>query len=95
MKTNGLDFSRASFANRTLNQAPHQIPIFGSEIMSEPECVEYRIKMRTLSSDSARELFRLEHDQRMKLRAAEIGAGSANMVSESSKAGLTKKCRVM
>ena len=71
MKTNGLDCSQASFGNRTLNQAPHQIPIFGSEMMSEPECVEYRTQMRALPSDSARELFRLDHDQRMKLRASE------------------------
>jgi len=71
MKTTRLDFSQANFIKRSQNHAPNQIPIFGSEMMSEPECVEYRTKIRSLPSCNARELFRLDHDHRMKLRAAE------------------------
>jgi hypothetical protein len=71
MKTTRLDFSQANVIKRSQNQAPNQIPIFGSEMMSEPECVEYRTKIRSLPSCNARELFRLDHDRRMKLRSAE------------------------
>ena len=66
-----LDYSQSDVILRSQNQAPNKIPIFGSEMMSEPECVEYRTKIRSLPSCNARELFRLDHDRQMKLRAAE------------------------
>ena len=71
MITTRLDFIQSNVILLSQNQAPNQIPIFGSEMMSEPECVEYRTKIRSLPSCNARELFRLDHDRQMKLRAAE------------------------
>ena len=36
-------------------------PIYGSQLMSDPERSAYQTKMRSLKTDQAREAFRLEH----------------------------------
>jgi hypothetical protein len=72
MKTIDIDFSHTNIDKNTQNFMQNHIPIFGSEMMSEAERVDYRNKIRSLPSDNERELFRLDHDQRMKLRASEI-----------------------
>ena len=48
-------------------------PIYGSQLMSEPERSAYQTKMRSLKTDQAREAFRLEHHEEMKIRAAARG----------------------
>ena len=48
-------------------------PNYGSQLMSDPERSAYQTKMRSLKTDQAREAFRLEHHEEMKIRAAARG----------------------
>jgi hypothetical protein len=41
--------------------------------MTDSERVEYQAKMRTLKTSKDRDAFRLDHHERMKVRAAEKG----------------------
>jgi hypothetical protein len=47
--------------------------IYGSELMTDAERIEYRNRMRAATTAEARERIRLEHHERMKARAAERG----------------------
>ena len=47
--------------------------IYGSQLMSNAERREYQSKMRSLKTDKDRDAFRLDHHEKMKLRAAEKG----------------------
>ena len=49
------------------------MPIYGSQLMSDPERSAYQTKMRSLKTEQAREAFRLEHHEEMKIRAAARG----------------------
>ena len=49
------------------------MPIYGSQLMSDPERSAYQTKMRSLKTDQAREAFRLEHHEEMKIRASARG----------------------
>lgn len=53
-------------------------PIYGSPLMSDPERSAYQTKMRSLKTDQAREAFRLEHHEAMKIRAAARGVTLPN-----------------
>ena len=53
-------------------------PIYGSQLMSDPERSAYQTKMRSLKTDQAREAFRLEHHEEMKIRAAARGVTLPN-----------------
>ena len=53
-------------------------PIYGSQLMSDPERSAYQTKMRSLKTDQAREAFRLEHHEEMKIRAAASGVTLPN-----------------
>ncbi len=58
---------------RVQEQAEVQERIYGSQLMTEQERVEYRARMRTLRTAQEREQFRHEHHERMKERARERG----------------------
>ena len=47
--------------------------IYGSQLMSNAERSEYQSKMRSLKTDKDRDAFRLDHHEKMKVRAAEKG----------------------
>ena len=47
--------------------------IYGRELMTEQEMTEHRARMRSLSTEQEREMFRLEHHQKMQERAREQG----------------------
>jgi hypothetical protein len=53
-------------------------PIYGSQLMSDPERSAYQTKMRSLKTDQAREAFRLEHHEEMKIRATARGVTLPN-----------------
>jgi uncharacterized membrane protein YgcG len=53
-------------------------PIYGSQLMSDPERSAYQTKMLSLKTDQAREAFRLEHHEAMKIRAAARGVTLPN-----------------
>ncbi|HNH99618.1 MAG TPA: hypothetical protein PK958_11720, partial [Rhodocyclaceae bacterium] len=48
-------------------------PIYGSQLMTQEERLEYRNKMRSLKTAEERQALRLEHHQAMQARAKERG----------------------
>lgn len=54
-------------------QAQAQVQIYGSQLMTAAERTEYQSKMRALKTDKERDAFRLDHHDKMKVRAAEKG----------------------
>ena len=55
------------------DQVQAQTQIYGSQLMSSAERIEYQSKMRSLKTDIERDAFRLDHHDKMKVRAAEKG----------------------
>jgi hypothetical protein len=55
------------------DQVQAQTQIYGSQLMSDTERTEYQLKMRSLKTDKERAAFRLDHHEKMKVRAAEKG----------------------
>lgn len=47
--------------------------IYGRELMTEREIAEHRARMRSFGTEQEREMYRLEHHQRMQERAREQG----------------------
>jgi hypothetical protein len=60
------------------DQAQAQVQIYGSQLMSPAERTEYQTKMRALKTDKERDAFRLDHHDKMKVRAAEKGVTLPN-----------------
>lgn len=50
-----------------------QDQIYGSQLMTQPERMEHRLKMRSFKTDQEREAYQLEHHKRMQERAKEKG----------------------
>jgi hypothetical protein len=48
-------------------------PVYGSQLMTQQERLEYRDRMRNAASAEEREQIRKEHHERMKVRAREQG----------------------
>ncbi|MBI4995756.1 MAG: hypothetical protein HZC22_02430 [Rhodocyclales bacterium] len=48
-------------------------PIYGSQLMTQQERLEYRNQMRTMQTQEERNAFRLEHHRKMQERAKEKG----------------------
>ncbi len=57
----------------TRDQDKLQVPVYGSQLMTDAERNEYRLRMRSLKSSQERETFRLEHHKLMQDRAREKG----------------------
>lgn len=55
--------------DQTRDQDRLRDPIYGSQLMSPQERVEYQAKMRTLKTKQERESYRLEHHNQMQERA--------------------------
>ncbi len=55
------------------DQVQVQTQIYGSQLMSSTERTEYQSKIRSFKTDIERESFRLDHHEKMKVRAAEKG----------------------
>jgi hypothetical protein len=60
------------------DQAQAQVQIYGSQLMTAAERTEYQSKIRTLKTDKERDAFRLDHHDKMKVRAAEKGVTLPN-----------------
>jgi len=54
-------------------QTQTQVQIYGSQLMTPAERTEYQSKMRALKTDKERDAFRLDHHDKMTVRAAEKG----------------------
>jgi len=63
----------AADQERTAQQAQKQDQMYGSELMTQQERVEYRSRMRAAKTAEEREQVRLEHHERMKERAKQRG----------------------
>ena len=55
------------------DQTQAQVQIYGSQLMTPAERTEYQTKMRALKTDKERDAFRLDHHDKMKVRATEKG----------------------
>jgi hypothetical protein len=60
------------------DQVRTQVQIYGSQLMTPAERTEYQSKMRALKTDKERDAFRLDHHDKMKVRAAEKGVTLPN-----------------
>ena len=60
------------------DQAQAQVQIYGSQLMTAAERTEYQSKMRALKTDKERDAFRLDHHDKMKVRAADKGVTLPN-----------------
>lgn len=69
----GLPLSSATAADQGPEASQAQQPIYGSQLMTPAERMEYRNRMRSLNTQEEREALRLEHHQRMQERAKERG----------------------
>jgi hypothetical protein len=70
----GLGRGLASMAVQPPGQAfPQDQPIYGRQLMTEQERLEYGERMRAATTEEEREQIRLEHHARMQERAAELG----------------------
>jgi hypothetical protein len=58
---------------QTPAQTPDQEPIYGSQLMTQQERLEYRNRMRNAKTLEEREQIRKEHHEQMKVRAREKG----------------------
>jgi hypothetical protein len=63
----------AADQERTPQQVQKQEQIYGSQLMTQQERVEYRARMRAAKTAEEREQVRLEHHERMKERAKQRG----------------------
>lgn len=53
--------------------AQNPAPIYGSQLMTQQERIEYRTQMRAMKTQEERNAFRLEHHRKMQERAKEKG----------------------
>ena len=60
------------------DQVQTQVQIYGSQLMTAAERTEYQTKMRALKTDKERDAFRLDHHDKMSVRAAEKGVTLPN-----------------
>ena len=60
------------------DQTQAQVQIYGSQLMTPAERTEYQTKMRALKTDKERDAFRLDHHDKMKVRATEKGVTLPN-----------------
>jgi hypothetical protein len=63
------------------DQVQTQVQIYGSQLMTPAERTEYQSKLRALKTDKERDAFRLDHHDKMKVRAAEKGVTLPNSPS--------------
>lgn len=63
----GIDAAQAQ------DQVQAQAQIYGSQLMTAEERTEFQTKMRVLKTDKERDAFRLDHHEKMTVRAAEKG----------------------
>ncbi|MBI3221670.1 MAG: hypothetical protein HYZ46_00980 [Nitrosomonadales bacterium] len=63
----------AADPNPTREKTQNQGQVYGSQLMTRQERIEYRAKMRAAKTTEEREQIRKEHHERMKVRAKERG----------------------
>jgi hypothetical protein len=65
-------------AAQAQDQVQAQVQIYGSQLMTAAERTEFQTKMRVLKTDKERDAFRLDHHDKMSVRAAEKGVTLPN-----------------
>lgn len=75
--TRKLKMTAAAFlvlgASLSMAADPDPVPAYGSQLMTQPERLEYRNQMRALKTQEERAAFRQEHHKKMQERAKEKG----------------------
>ena len=66
-----LSFGMA--AAQTAPSVADDTPIYGSQLMTQQERIDFRAKMRAATTDAERDQLRLDHHAQMKARAAAKG----------------------
>lgn len=66
-------FAAAADQERTQQQVQKQEQVYGSQLMTQQERVDYRSRMRAAKTVEEREQVRMEHHERMKERAKQRG----------------------
>ena len=74
--TSSLWFDAANAQDQV--QTEVQVQIYGSQLMTAAERTEYQSKMRALKTDKERDAFRLDHHDKMTVRAVEKGVTLPN-----------------
>lgn len=69
----GVSFAAGPGQAQTQGPAQAQEQVFGSQLMTRQERIEYRTRMRAAKTVEEREKLRLEHHERMVERARERG----------------------
>lgn len=73
----GLSLAADQTQEKTQDQTQYRSrmrdQIYGSQLMTEQERIEYRTKMRSLKTQQERDAYRLEHHKIMQERAKEKG----------------------
>lgn len=60
-------------ADQVQQQSKAQNQVYGSQLMTREERIEYRAKMRSLKTKEERDALRMEHHQKMQERAKNMG----------------------
>ncbi|MDM7942335.1 MAG: hypothetical protein QUV35_06880 [Hydrogenophaga sp.] len=63
-----------ALSGSAIAQTPAEAPIFGSELMTQQERLEYRDRMRAARTQEEREQIRNQHHEKMQVRAKERGS---------------------
>ena len=69
----GLAVTPLIWSGSAHSQDQAQAQIYGSQLMTDAERIEYQSKMRSLKTDKERDAFRSEHHEKMKVLATEKG----------------------
>lgn len=74
--------------DRTRDQDRVQDPIYGSQLMTPQERMDYQAQMRALKTEQERETYRLAHHQKMQERAKAQGVALPEMPAARAGMGL-------
>ncbi|MDG4867827.1 hypothetical protein P8631_07410 [Guyparkeria sp. 1SP6A2] len=69
----GISHAQESVGQNSVGQGQPAMPIYGSQLMTEQERLEYRERMRSAQSAEESQRIRSEHHERMEQRARERG----------------------
>ena len=76
--TSSLWFDAANAQDQVQTQVQVQVQIYGSQLMTAAERTDCQSKMRALKTDKERDAFRLDHHDKMTVRAVEKGVTLPN-----------------
>lgn len=67
------DMVQTQDRDREMTQTQKQEPVYGSQLMTQKERIEYRNRLRAANTEQERQQIRMEHHRQMQERAREQG----------------------